>query len=97
MKAFGMVLLCLALGACASFLAMLFLTTPEHRGGGSWDYSPILGLVYGAPTWLVSFPIIYFLLRSRAQEVASAFIFASVGSFVLTIAVPFTLHRLSTP
>lgn len=94
MKALGMVLLSLALGVCASYLSMLFLTSPEHRAGGSWDYSPILGLVYGLPTWLMSFPFIYFLLRSQGQQKSSAFTFASVSSFILTIAVPFTLHRL---
>ena len=73
---------------------MLFLTTPEHRGGGSWDYSPIFGIVFGLPTWLITFPPIYFFSRSKAQETSAAFIFASLGSFILTIAVPFTLHRI---
>jgi hypothetical protein len=97
MKAFGMVLLCLALGACASFISMLMLTTPEHQGGGSWDYRPIFGAVFGLPTWLVSFPVIYFFSRSKAQSELSAFAFASLGAFVLTIVVPLTLHRLGFP
>jgi hypothetical protein len=93
MKSLGMVFGCLLLGAVACCVSVLVLVTPEHRGGGSWDMSPLAGILLGAPTWLVSFPVIYSFSRAKAKDRSSCFAIATVGAFILTIAIPFLIIR----
>ncbi len=88
-----MILGFLILGAIACYVSMFGLVTPQHSGGGSWDLSPLAGFIIGAPTWLISFPIIYFPLYSKIKHRPTSYMIATIIAFILTLLIPYLIIR----
>ncbi len=91
MKSIGMVVFYLLLGIIACFISMIVAPIPQDRGGTNADF--LAGVVYGAPTWLVSFPLIFFVSHLKIKDRASCFVIATLCAFPLTIFIPYALIR----
>lgn len=82
------------LGVAASFASAYSFAIHGSRGDGSWDLSPMLGLVVGGPVWLITFPMIYFSRLRKRPGIPAAFLISSAGAFIATLAVPHLIYVL---
>jgi len=82
------------LGVAASFASAYSFAIYGSRGDGSWDLSPMLGLVVGGPVWLIPFPRIYFTRLRKRPGIPAAFLISSAETFIATLAVPHLIYFL---